>query len=87
MGYSVTGGYVYRGEQLTSLVGKYLYGDYGSGHIWTLTPNSDSTSYTSERLLSNTGKTIASFAEDLNGEMYIISLYTGEVLKLIETIE
>ncbi len=86
VGYSVTGGYVYRGELLTSLTGKYLYGDYGSGNVWTLTANEDGT-YTSERLLSNTGKTIASFAEDLNGEMYIVSLYTGEVLKLIETME
>ena len=79
------GGYVYRGEALTSLSGKYLYADYGTGNIWTLTSNGDGSGYTSERLLSNTGKTIASFAEDLNGEMYIVSLYTGEFLKLIET--
>ena len=87
VGYSVTGGYVYRGEALTSLSGKYLYADYGTGNIWTLTSNGDGSGYTSERLLSNTGKTIASFAEDLNGEMYIVSLYTGEFLKLIETME
>lgn len=85
LGYSVTGGYVYRGTQLTSLSGKYLYGDYGSGNIWTLTNSGDT--YTSEMLLADTGKTIASFVEDLNGEIYIVSLYTGEFLKLIETVE
>jgi glucose/arabinose dehydrogenase len=87
VGYSVTGGYVYRGTELTSLSGKYLYADYGSGNVWTLTHNTGSADYTSEALLANTGKTIASFAEDLDGEMYIVSLYTGEFLKLIETIE
>ena len=86
-GYSVTGGYVYRGTQLTSLSGKYLYGDYGSGNIWALTDNGDSLSYTSEMILADTDKTIASFVEDLNGEIYIVSLYTGEFLKLIETVE
>jgi glucose/arabinose dehydrogenase len=86
-GYSVTGGYVYRGTQLTSLSGKYLYADYGSGHIWTLTDNGDSPGYTSDMLLPDTGKSIASFVEDSEGEIYIVSLYTGEFLKLVESIE
>ncbi|MGZ4885701.1 MAG: PQQ-dependent sugar dehydrogenase, partial [Halobacteriota archaeon] len=34
IGYSVTGGFVYRGAALPELVGSYVYGDYGSGRIW-----------------------------------------------------
>ncbi len=33
---SVTGGVLYKGSAYTSLFGKYIFGDYGSGRIWTL---------------------------------------------------
>jgi len=32
----VIGGYVYRGSQFPSLYGKYLFGDNGSGRVWTI---------------------------------------------------
>jgi hypothetical protein len=33
---SVTGGHVYRGEAVPSLVGKYVFGDFVHGRIWAL---------------------------------------------------
>jgi glucose/arabinose dehydrogenase len=33
---SVTGGYVYRGRAVPSAVGRYFYGDYCSGNLWSL---------------------------------------------------
>ena len=36
VGYSVTGGVVYRGSRIPQLNGAYVFGDYGSGNIWTL---------------------------------------------------
>ena len=35
-GCSVTGGYVYRGTRLSRLQGRYLYGDFCSGVLWSL---------------------------------------------------
>ena len=29
-GFSITGGYVYRGTQTTELVGRYVFGDFGT---------------------------------------------------------
>jgi glucose/arabinose dehydrogenase len=39
-GFSITGGYVYRGASLPSLAGYYVYGDFVSGHIWAALPRS-----------------------------------------------
>jgi glucose/arabinose dehydrogenase len=35
-GCSITGGYVYRGTELPRLQGRYLYGDFCSGALWSL---------------------------------------------------
>ncbi len=76
---SITGGYVYRGTAIPSLVGKYVYGDFESGHMWTFT--ADGLAHTGDRLLSNVGN-IASFGEDNDGELYVV-LYGGQIHKLV----
>ncbi|MES2924060.1 MAG: PQQ-dependent sugar dehydrogenase [Verrucomicrobiota bacterium] len=35
-GNSVTGGFIYQGNAIPSLTGKYIFADYVSGHIWSL---------------------------------------------------
>ena len=80
-GNSITGGYVYRGTAIPSLVGSYLYADYGSGRLWRV--GYDATGKAFNDLLLETGKNIASFGEDLDGELYVISLGDGKVYKLV----
>ncbi len=40
LGSSVTGGYVYRGTSIGSLLGRYVFGDFVSGRIFAHTPGS-----------------------------------------------
>ena len=79
-GCSVTGGYVYRGKDIPSLHGFYLYGDYCSGTIWGF--DVDKPSNTEGRVLLNTDLSISSFGEDKNGEIYVIDL-KGKIFKVV----
>ena len=72
---SVTGGFVYRGEATPSLVGAYVYGDFCSGRIWSLRVSGDSV--TEHVLLVESGLSITSFGEDLEGNLYILSRNEG----------
>jgi len=68
-GVSVTGGYVYRGQETKSLVGWYVYGDYGTGNIWALRESGDGTA--ENRLLLESEQNITSFGRDTGGELYL----------------
>ena len=80
-GCSITGGYVYRGSRLPSLYGAYVYGDFCSGKIWAL--RYDGSRVTESIQLADTKLEIASFAEDTEGELYILDL-EGEIYKFVE---
>jgi len=64
---SITGGFVYRGNAINSLVGKYIYGDWCTGDIWALT-YSNVGNHTNEHLLT-TDINITSFGIDENQEL------------------
>jgi glucose/arabinose dehydrogenase len=70
LGYSVTGGHVYRGSN-RSLGGRYFYGDYGSGIVWSLKiAGGRATSLRRERFrIPN----VTSFGEDAAGELFAVS--------------
>jgi glucose/arabinose dehydrogenase len=71
-GYSVTGGFVYRGRAVPSLRGRYIYGDFGSGTIWTLKVVGGKA--TDQRRESIRVESLSSFGEDAAGELYATSL-------------
>jgi len=78
-GCSISGGYRYRGTQIPSLQGAYLYGDYCSGTISKATQTG--TSWTSTTLFATTLR-ISSFGEDISGELYVMDVATGILYKI-----
>jgi glucose/arabinose dehydrogenase len=80
-GCSVTGGFVYRGRAVASARGRYFYGDYCSGTVWSL------------RVVGGRARTLrrepfrvgelASFGEDARGELYLVST-AGRIYRLAD---
>jgi len=79
-GISITGGVVYRGQRFPSMQGWYLYGDYVSGNLWRVTRGADG-EFTTD-LAARTGRSIASFGEDDEGELYVCS-FDGGVYRVV----
>jgi glucose/arabinose dehydrogenase len=91
-GRSVTGGGVYRGTALgVAFVGRYLFGDFVAGRVWSLRFVVDPATgrATATDLVEHTGALGAgaalpsSFGTDANGEWYVVS-YAGAVYRLID---
>ena len=74
---SVTGGPVYRGSALPSLVGATLYADYCSGTVWRLDGAGAQPS-----VLLEAGFPVSSFGEDAAGEVYVLDYAAGRLLLL-----
>ena len=77
---SVTGGYVYRGQQFLALYGNYFFADYCSGIFWSLFPEADG-SWTATQLLDSP-HFVSSFGEDVDGELYFLSYGEGTVYQI-----
>jgi len=76
---SVTGGYVYRGRAVPAAAGRYFFGDYCSGIVWSLRIASGRASDVRRepfRLQS-----LTSFGEDVAGELFLAT-GTGKIYKL-----
>ena len=82
-GISVTGGYVYRGKKIPSLRGIYVYGDFGMGTVWGLRYEDGRVTTHGELVKSNPSHPITSFAEDRDGELYLL-LLDGKIYQLSE---
>lgn len=80
LGCSVTGGEVYRGEEFPTLQGIYFYGDFCSGQLWGLLPDSDS--WQSQALLE-TGFQISTFGSDQDCNLYLADLGSGKIYRII----
>lgn len=81
-GRSVTGGYVYRGSNLTALQGLYVYGDFVSGRIWALA--GDNPENAVNTLLADTDLAISSFGTDEKNEL-LICAFDGKIYRLINS--
>jgi glucose/arabinose dehydrogenase len=91
LGFSITGGHVYRGLQSTEIAGRYVFGDFG-GMIASLAPAGGG-GFEIDQLVeqgcappgATDSLSISSFAEDLDGELYVLDYGTGEIRQLIFT--
>jgi uncharacterized repeat protein (TIGR03806 family) len=87
-GISITGGAVYRGVRQPALRGRYLYGDYATGNLWALDVSREAQfsalSGGGPELVCRTGRSIASFGEDDEGELFLTS-FDGGTYRIVAT--
>jgi glucose/arabinose dehydrogenase len=74
-GCAVTGGFVYRGTRIPDLVGSYVFADYCDGELRTL--GMEHGQVINERFLGTGVPWLASFGEDNNRELYVLSQHDG----------
>lgn len=89
-GISIIGGLVYRGEKWVSeLEGQYIFGDFGSGNIWRLDPNTGDVEYM--LTLTDWGPSnlegLTSFGQSDDGDIFLLKLEnkgqnSGKIYKL-----
>ncbi|WP_164016609.1 PQQ-dependent sugar dehydrogenase [Pyxidicoccus trucidator] len=82
-GVSVTGGYVYRGGAVPALAGQYVFGDFGSGRIWTLPGNATPGGGAKPQRVLSTSLNISSFAELNDGELLVVDFGGGGLHRLV----
>ncbi len=78
---AVTGGYVYRGSLSPGLWGTYVYADYCSGRFWGLRVTDAGVE--TRLFFQRTGALFSSFGEDEQGEVYIVSLESGALYRVV----
>jgi glucose/arabinose dehydrogenase len=76
---SITGGYVYRGKAVPAARGRYFYGDYCSGTIWSLRAVKGKLQGVRQEPIRVSG--LSSFGDDVAGELYAVSL-EGRIYRL-----
>jgi glucose/arabinose dehydrogenase len=81
-GSSVTGGFVYRGQNFPLLRGQYVFGDFDSGNFWTLSKDANGSwvALSQGKLLP--ANQLSTFGEDRNGELYAAALGQGTIYKV-----
>jgi uncharacterized repeat protein (TIGR03806 family) len=80
---SITGGFVYHGQQLPELVGAYIYGDYDTGRIWMLRFDRKDNKVTEHRELVDSNLRLVGFAEDRAGELFLLDHMSGQISRLV----
>src|SRR5690606_35850717 len=90
---SVIGGYVYRGQRVPQLAGKYVFADFTRRHIWALpyrvvggrVEPGELERLTTAELENDVG--ITSFGVDGAGELYLLILGAGSLIQRLESVD
>lgn len=81
-GASVTGGFVYRGKKFPKLVGTYVFGDWETRRIWGV--QVDGPQLGERREILEPTVRIVDFAEDNDGELYLLDYDDGSIHTIVE---
>ncbi|MDP2039288.1 MAG: PQQ-dependent sugar dehydrogenase [Ignavibacteria bacterium] len=82
-GFSITGGFVYRGSKVPELFGKYIYADFVSSHIWSLEKKDGKVSNT--RIFTN-AHPVSTFGVDESNELYFANYSSGKIYRFKPTV-
>ena len=77
---AVIGGSVYRGSEIAPARGRYFFGDTCSGRVWSIRA---AAARPRPRLEPFTVPELSSFGEDAAGELMLVSLGEGAIVKLV----
>jgi glucose/arabinose dehydrogenase len=79
---AITGGYVYRGSAIPSLVGWYVYGDYCTGEVWAVPSTATNNAGQVTLVGTGSGRSVSGFGQGDAGELYLCDL-NGTVYKFV----
>jgi glucose/arabinose dehydrogenase len=94
-GSSITGGFVYRGDAIPSMRGRYLFADFIRSRVWSLgllldangeARATDVVEHTDALGGSASLANVASFGIDAEGELFIVSYGRGVILRIVSTV-
>jgi uncharacterized repeat protein (TIGR03806 family) len=92
VGEAITGGYVYRGTQTTELFGRYIFADFVTGMIASLTPSAGGTYTIVQHVRPHTAPqgatgalSISAFGESNDGELHVLDYVSGHIYRLVFT--
>lgn len=83
---AIIGGYVYRGDDVNGLRGRYVFGDYsgaaapGTGHLYVLRGSGHAMEELAIQGRSSLGLAVLGFAQGRDHELYLLGSQTGTVL-------
>jgi glucose/arabinose dehydrogenase len=80
-GFSITGGYVYRGQSSPNLEGRYIFCDYLSGNWWTLEETSPG-AYSVEAI-GRLKSFVTTFGQNDEGELFCSN--GSQIFRIVET--
>ena len=83
IGVCVTGGFVYHGTAIPALAGRYVFTDYSSGIIWNIPTDTVPTRTMVAADGWESGLNPASFAQDHDGELFLVDVRTSSIYKLV----
>ena len=73
-GCSVSGGAVYRGDTIASLVGWYVFGDFCSGRLWAFANGN--------QVEIGNVPALSAVADGPSGELYALAYNEGRIVRL-----